>query len=43
MQNLPNGVKLVVTASDPRRVAKLKALGFMASWPRVHTTNPITS
>lgn len=28
-QELPNGVKLVVIASDPRQVAKLKALGFM--------------
>jgi predicted RNA binding protein YcfA (HicA-like mRNA interferase family) len=28
-QDLPNGVKLVVTASDPRQVIKLKALGFM--------------
>ena len=28
-QDLPNGVKLVVTASDPRQVVKIKALGFM--------------
>jgi hypothetical protein len=28
-QELPNGVKLVVTASDPREVVKLKGLGFM--------------
>ena len=28
-QDLPNGVELVVTASDPRQVAKLKALGLM--------------
>jgi predicted RNA binding protein YcfA (HicA-like mRNA interferase family) len=28
-QELPNGVKLVLTASDPRQVVKLKALGFM--------------
>ena len=28
-EDLPNGVKLVVTASDPRQVIKLKALGFM--------------
>jgi predicted RNA binding protein YcfA (HicA-like mRNA interferase family) len=28
-QDLPNGVKLVVTASDRREVVKLKALGFM--------------
>ena len=28
-QDLSNGVKLVVTASDPRQAAKLKALGFM--------------
>jgi hypothetical protein len=27
--DLPNGVKLVVTTSDPRQVVKLKALGFM--------------
>jgi hypothetical protein len=27
--DLPNGVKLVVTASDLRQVVKLKALGFM--------------
>jgi predicted RNA binding protein YcfA (HicA-like mRNA interferase family) len=26
---LPNGVKLVVTASDPREAVKLRALGFM--------------
>jgi hypothetical protein len=28
-QDLPNGVKLVVTSSDPQQVIKLKALGFM--------------
>ena len=28
-EDLPNGVKLVVTASDQRQVVKLKALGFM--------------
>jgi predicted RNA binding protein YcfA (HicA-like mRNA interferase family) len=28
-EELPNGVKLVVTASDPRQVVKIKALGFM--------------
>jgi hypothetical protein len=28
-QELPNGVKLVVTSSDPHQVVKLKALGFM--------------
>jgi hypothetical protein len=28
-EDLPNGVKLVVTAIDPRQVVKLKALGFM--------------
>jgi predicted RNA binding protein YcfA (HicA-like mRNA interferase family) len=28
-QDLPNGAKLVVTASDPQQVVKLKALGFM--------------
>jgi hypothetical protein len=28
-QEIPNGVKLVVTASDPRQVIKIKALGFM--------------
>jgi predicted RNA binding protein YcfA (HicA-like mRNA interferase family) len=28
-QDLPNGVKLVVTASDPQQVVKLKALGFL--------------
>ena len=28
-EDLPNGVKLVVTASDPRQVVKIKALGFM--------------
>jgi hypothetical protein len=27
--DLPNGIKLVVTANDPREVVKLKALGFM--------------
>jgi len=28
-QDLPDGVKLVVTSSDPRDVVKLKALGFL--------------
>jgi hypothetical protein len=28
-QDLPNGVRLVVTASDPHEVVKLKALGFL--------------
>ena len=28
-EELPNGVKLVVSASDPRQVVKIKALGFM--------------
>jgi hypothetical protein len=28
-ENLPNGVKLVVTSDDPAQVTKLKALGFM--------------
>jgi hypothetical protein len=28
-QDLPNGVKFTVTTSDPKQVAKLKALGFM--------------
>jgi predicted RNA binding protein YcfA (HicA-like mRNA interferase family) len=28
-QELPNGVKLVVTSSDPYQVVKLKALGFI--------------
>ena len=28
-QEIPNGVKLVVTASDPHQVIKIKALGFM--------------
>ena len=28
-QDLPNGVKLVVTTSDPQQVVKLKGLGFM--------------
>ncbi len=28
-EDLPNGVKLVVTTSDPKQVIKLKALGFM--------------
>jgi hypothetical protein len=28
-QELPDGVRLVVTASDPRQAVKLKALGFM--------------
>ena len=27
--DLPNGVKLVVTAGDPRQVVKIKVLGFM--------------
>jgi predicted RNA binding protein YcfA (HicA-like mRNA interferase family) len=28
-QDLPNGVKLVVTTSDPQQVVKLRALGFL--------------
>ena len=28
-EDLPNGVKLVVSTNDPRRVVKLKALGFL--------------
>jgi hypothetical protein len=28
-EDLPNGVKLVVTSADPKEVVKLKALGFM--------------
>jgi hypothetical protein len=28
-EDLPNGVKLVVTSDDPSQVTKLKALGFM--------------
>jgi hypothetical protein len=28
-EDLPNGVKLVVTTTDPRQVVKLKALGFI--------------
>jgi hypothetical protein len=28
-EDLPNGVKLVVTSTDPNQVTKLKALGFM--------------
>ncbi len=28
-EDIPNGVKLVVTTADPRQVVKLKALGFM--------------
>ena len=28
-ENLPKGVKLVVTSKDPKQVTKLKALGFM--------------
>ncbi len=28
-EDLPNGVKLIVTSSDARQVTKLKALGFM--------------
>jgi hypothetical protein len=28
-EDLPNGVKLIVTSGDPRQVTKLKALGFM--------------
>jgi hypothetical protein len=28
-QDLPDGVKLIVTASDPQQVVKLKALGFL--------------
>jgi predicted RNA binding protein YcfA (HicA-like mRNA interferase family) len=28
-EEMPNGVKLTVTTSDAKQVAKLKALGFM--------------
>ena len=28
-EDVPNGVKLVVTSDDPAQVTKLKALGFM--------------
>ena len=28
-EDLPNGVKLVVTSDDPAQVTRLKALGFM--------------
>lgn len=28
-EELPNGVKLIVTSADPKQVTKLKALGFM--------------
>lgn len=28
-EDLPNGVKLIITTGDPRQVVKLKALGFM--------------
>jgi hypothetical protein len=28
-EDLPNGVKLIVTSDDPKQVTKLKALGFM--------------
>jgi hypothetical protein len=28
-EDLPNGVKLIVTSSDPKEAVKLKALGFM--------------
>ena len=28
-EELPNGIKLIVTSSDPAQVTKLKALGFM--------------
>jgi len=28
-EDLPNGVKLIVTTDNPRQLAKLKALGFM--------------
>ena len=27
--DLPNGIKLTITSSDPKQVTKLKALGFM--------------
>jgi hypothetical protein len=29
IEDLPNGVKLTVTSTDPKQVAKVKALGFM--------------
>jgi NAD(P)H-dependent flavin oxidoreductase YrpB (nitropropane dioxygenase family) len=29
VEDLPNGVKLVVTSADPKQAVKLKALGFM--------------
>jgi hypothetical protein len=28
-EDLPNGVRLTVTSTDPKQVVKLKALGFM--------------
>jgi hypothetical protein len=28
-EDLPNGVKLIVTSTDPKQVIKLRALGFM--------------
>jgi len=28
-ENLPNGVKLIISTNDPKQVTKLKALGFM--------------
>jgi hypothetical protein len=28
-QDLPNGIKLVVTSGDPHQVVRLKALGFL--------------
>ena len=42
-QDLPNGVKLVVTASDPRQAVKLKALGFMGIMVQGAHHQPITS
>jgi hypothetical protein len=39
----PPGVKLVVTNNDPRRVVKLKALGFLGIMVRAHIIRSTTS
>ena len=41
-EDLPNGVKLTVLASEAQPLAKLKALGFRASWFKADTTSHIT-
>jgi hypothetical protein len=39
--DLPNGIKLTVMASEAQPLTKLKALGLWASWFKADTTNHI--